>query len=256
MRISQLAAQLYTVRDHTTTPADMAAALRKVKHIGYPAVELAGLPNLAEQEFASMLDGEGLSCCASHEGASRLLDEPQRVAESLHALRCPFAVCPSPGGVKLDSADDVYAFAHRLDAAGSTLREAGITLAYHNHSIEFRRYDGRLMLDILLDETDPNHLQIELDTYWAQYGGGDPEDWCRSLRGRLPLLHLKDYAMTPQHRPTFAEVGRGNLKWRSIIEAAEHSGCQWFIVEQDTCPGDPFASLQTSLEYIRDHLCL
>jgi len=68
----------------------------------------------------------------------------------------------------------------------------------------FRRFDGRLMLDILYQETDPRYLQGEPDTYWIQYGGGDSEDWCRKLAGRCPLLHMKDYKVTPEEAPAFA----------------------------------------------------
>jgi sugar phosphate isomerase/epimerase len=52
----------------------------------------------------------------------------------------------------------------------------------------------------------------------------------------------------------FAEIGRGNLEFPAIIAAAQAGGCQWFIVEQDTCPGDPFDSLQISFDYIQSHL--
>ena len=68
-------------------------------------------------------------------------------------------------------------------------------------------------------------------------------------------MHLKDYAFTTSDKPTFAEIGAGNLDWKRIIAAAEKSGCRWFIVEQDTCPGDPFDSVAQSYRYISEHLC-
>ena len=111
------------------------------------------------------------------------------------------------------------------------------------------------MLDLLYAQTDARYLQAEIDTYWVQYGGGDPVAWCEKLAGRLPLLHLKDYMFTPAAKPAFAEIGSGNLDWKRIIAAAEKSGCQWFIVEQDTCPGDPFDSVAKSYRYIAEHLC-
>jgi sugar phosphate isomerase/epimerase len=75
------------------------------------------------------------------------------------------------------------------------------------------------------------------------------------LEDRLPLIHLKDYAIDSDNKVTFAEIGYGNLNWMEIIAAADDSGCQWFIVEQDTCAGDPFDSLKMSFDYIRDNLC-
>jgi len=255
MKISQVAAQLYTVREHLKTPTDLAASLHKIKDIGYHAIQLASVESIPEEDLAAMMADAGLTCCSSHEDSQQLLDDPHAVAERLHKLGCALTAFPHPGDVKLDTLDDVKALAARLNAAGKVLHDAGISLCYHNHSIEFRRFDGRLILDVLYQETDPRYLQAEPDTYWIQYGGGDPEDWCRKLKDRLPVLHLKDYMITPDSRPTFAEIGRGNLNWKAIIAAAEEGGCQWYVVEQDICDGDPFDSLRISFEYIRDSLC-
>ena len=78
--------------------------------------------------------------------------------------------------------------------------------------------------------------------------------WCESLKGRLPLLHMKDYQFKADNSPIYCEVGSGNLNFKKIIAAAEASGCEWFIVEQDTCPGDPFDSVKKSFDYIKAHL--
>jgi sugar phosphate isomerase/epimerase len=148
----------------------------------------------------------------------------------------------------------VAALAAKLDAAGAVLADAGQVLAYHNHHHEFARVDGRLVLEQLYALTNPRNLQGEIDTYWVQFGGGDPVAWCRKLANRLPLLHLKDYAINSENQVVFAEIGSGNLDFPAIIAAAEASGCEWFIVEQDTCPGDPFDSIRISLDYIKSHL--
>jgi len=88
----------------------------------------------------------------------------------------------------------------------------------------------------------------------VHHGGGDCVSWCRRLRGRLPFIHLKDYAITLERKPTYCEIGNGTLPFDRIIDEAERSGCRWFIVEQDTCPGDPFESLKISFEYLKAHL--
>ena len=79
-------------------------------------------------------------------------------------------------------------------------------------------------------------------------------DWCKKLKGRLPLLHMKDYAYLASDKHAMAEIGSGNLNWKKIVAAAEKSGCEWFIVEQDVCPADPFDSLKKSFEYIAANL--
>jgi len=90
----------------------------------------------------------------------------------------------------------------------------------------------------------------QIDTYWVQYGGGNPIDWINKLKGRLPLLHLKDMLMHGQQQ-FFAEVGAGTLNWEGILGAAKGSGAQWYIVEQDTCERDPFESLAISFKYLK-----
>ena len=157
-------------------------------------------------------------------------------------------------GIDFANAAQVEDLVRKLDRAGAEFVKAGLVLSYHNHAIEFVRRGKGTVLDYIYEQTHPAHLQGEIDTYWVQAGGGDPAAWCRKLRHRLPLLHLKDYGYSPENKPYFAEIGYGNLDWPEIITAAEESGCEWFIVEQDTCPGDPFESIRKSFDYIKANL--
>jgi sugar phosphate isomerase/epimerase len=254
MKIEQVAAQLYTLRDFTKTPAHIAATLRKVRAIGYQAVQASGLGPIAEEELVRLCAEEGLTLCATHEGSQRILDEPEAIAERLTKLGCKYTAYPYPGGVDLKSETQVRELAAKLDRAGAVLKAAGQVLTYHNHACEFYRIGGKTVLDWIYDLTDPVNLQGEIDTYWVQNGGADPVAWCRKLKGRLPLLHLKDYAINAELQPTFAEIGHGNLDFKAIVAAAEDAGCEWFIVEQDVCPGDPFDSLKMSFDYIAANL--
>ena len=255
MKINQVAAQLYTVRDSIQTAQGFLESVRKVRKIGYQAVQLSGLGPIPEADVATMLADEGLVCCSTHENSQQMLDEPAAIAERVKKYGCTSTAYPGPSGVKLEGLGDVVALAKRLNAAGKVMLEHGVTLSYHNHHMEFRRFGGKLMLEVLYDETDPRYLQGELDTYWVQYGGGDPVAWCERLKGRLPLLHMKDYKITAKNEPMYAEIGQGNLDWKRIVAAAEASGCRWYVVEQDDCDGDPFESLKMSFEHVRDHLC-
>ena len=254
MQINQVAAQLYTLRDHLKTPADIATTLKKVAAIGYRAVQVSGMGPIDEAELLKILNSEGLTCCATHEPGLRILDETAQVIERLQKLNCRYTAFPHPGAVDFRQADQIETLAKKLDAAGASMAKAGLVLTYHNHAIEFVHYQGRPVLEYIYAATDPRHLQGEIDTYWIQAGGGDPVAWCQKLKGRLPLLHLKDYGWSAEGKPYFAEIGRGNLNWPAIITAAEASGCQWFIVEQDVCPGDPFESLAISFRYLQEKL--
>lgn len=255
MKMSQVAAQLYTVRDHTKTLADLTATLRRLRTIGYEAVQISAIGPIPPEQVRRVCSDEGLVICATHEDAALILDKPGSVVEILDAYGCEYTAYPAPN-MPLTTREEVNALAGRLNAAGKVLRDGAKTLCYHNHHIEFRRVDGRTILKALLEKTDPELVCFEPDTYWVQYGGGDPVAWCQLLKGRMPLLHLKDYRLTADLVPEFAEIGHGNLDWQRIVEAAEASGCRWFIVEQDICPGDPFDSLRLSLEYIRAHIAV
>ena len=254
MKITQVAAQLYTLRDHLKTPADIAASLKKVRSIGYEAVQASGLGPIAEAELTRILKGEGLVLCATHEPSNEIRSETEKVIERLQKLGCNYTAYPYPAGVDFSKPADVDLLIKELDAAGEKMARAGQVLTYHNHAHEFYKFQGKPLLDYIYDKSNPRYLQGEIDTYWVQAGGGNPVDWCKKLKGRLPLIHLKDYGVGPDGKPFFAEIGNGNLDFHSIIAAAEDSGCEWFIVEQDVCPGDPFESLAISFQYVREKL--
>jgi len=256
MRVEQTALQLYTLREQMTTPAEFTSGIKQVAAIGYKGVQLGHTPPISPEDTAKLLSDNGLVCCSSHSsGEVDVLENPAATVDFLRKLECTSYAYPYPSGVTFDSLASVVAFAKRLNAAGKVFHEAGMSFAYHNHAIEFVRVDGRLVLDVIYKETDPQYVQGEPDTYWVQFGGGDPVGWCRKLKGRIPLLHLKDYKVTPKERPTFAEIGYGNLDWPEIVAAADEGGCEWYIVEQDRCDGDPFQSVRMSFDYMRDKLC-
>lgn len=255
MKTTQLAAQLYTCRDLLQTPPDIAKTLRRVRAAGYTAVQVSAMGPIPEEELKRILDGEGLVCCATHEPSPVILDQPDAVAERLAKLECGYTAYPYPHGIDLSDPEIVRQWIARLDTAGAVLAGSGVTLCYHNHHQEFRKLGGRTILDLVYEGTRPGHLQGEPDTYWIQYGGGDPVAWCEKLSGRLPLLHLKDFAIDAEDNIAMCEIGAGNLDWPRIVAAAERSGCRWYIVEQDTCPGDPVDSLAQSYRYLASEIC-
>jgi len=254
MKTEQIALQLYTLRDFTETPADFAATMKRVREIGYPAVELAGTAGLPPAEAAKIVRDTGLQICSSHESPQMIVENPQEVVDRLGELGVTHAVYAYPAGVEMSDVAQVEKMIAGLDATGAVLRRAGMTLCYHNHALEYFQRDGRTVLDDIFARTSPQHLQAELDIHWVQAGGGDPAEACRRLAGRLPLLHVKGYTVTAKGERIFAEVGHGNLSIPEILAAAEVSGCKWFIVEQDTCPTDPFECIARSLDCLK-RLC-
>ena len=125
---------------------------------------------------------------------------------------------------------------------------------YHNHAFEFVKYSGKTIMEILAEETDKEHFNFILDTYWAQVGGKNPADEIRKLGKRAMAVHFKDFVVDRENWkvPQMCEVGQGNLNWDEIISVCEDVGCKWAFVEQDTnhIDNDPFKALALSYEYL------
>ena len=249
MTESVLAAQLYTVREFMKTPADIAASMKKVKALGYDAVQTSGHGPIAPEEMKRIVDGEGLTICATHISYERMRDEPQAVIDEHNLWGCTYA---GIGGLPAEyrSEEGFAKFAKEASEVARTLKEGGLVFVYHNHSFELEKFGDRTGLQILYEESDPELFTSEIDTYWVQHGGGDPAAWIRKLKGRAHVVHFKDMAMSGREQ-LFAEIGEGNLNWPAILDACEEAGTRWYIVEQDTCQRDPFESLGISLRNLK-----
>jgi sugar phosphate isomerase/epimerase len=251
MPASVIAAQMYTLRDFTATAAHAARTLRKVRDIGYEAVQISGFGPMPPADVAKMLKDTGLTCCSTHMGWPDFLNETAKVIEINALWGCKH---PALGGLpkELRSAEGVMQFAPLANQVGQKLVQAGMDFSYHNHEFEFARSGRKTWLDLLLENTDPRYLKAELDTHWVQTGGGDVVQWVNKVAGRMPVFHLKDYVIAPDKARRFAEIGEGNLNWPPILAAARKAGVEWYCVEQDLCyERNPFDSLKISLENLR-----
>ena len=250
MAASQLAAQLYTVRDFTNTPTDIAMTMKKVKQLGYDAVQCSALGAIDARELKRIADDEGLTICATHTDYERMCDEPQAVIDEHNLWDCKHAAI---GGLPQEyrNAEGYARFAKEASEVAKRLAEGELIFSYHNHSFELEKFNGRTGLEILYQDSNPKYFNSELDTYWIQHGGGDPAAWIRQLKGRAYIVHLKDMTMDGRTQ-LFAEVGEGNLNWPAILDACKEAGVEWYIVEQDTCQRDPFESLGISLRNLKE----
>jgi sugar phosphate isomerase/epimerase len=241
-----LGVQLYTVRDFTKNRLEFSATLEKIAEIGYKSVEISALGKLQPRKIADLIDDNGLVVAGAHTDWHRFLKELDDVIYEYKVWDCHHAVV---GGLPAEyySFDGLEKFLKELVPIVDKLLLEGIDFSYHNHSHEMIRYGRKTWLEMLFENASTTVLKGEIDVYWIQYGGGDPIKWIRKCKGRLPLLHLKDMAVTPSGERQFAEVGEGNLNWVSILSAAKESNVEWYLVEQDLCYGrDPFESLSIS----------
>lgn len=248
-----LAAQVYTIRDSIKTAASFAASMQRLRAIGYTGVQLdlEHHPDVPAADIKRACDDAGLTICISHFGYELFVSELDAIIERQQIWGCAHtAIVAMPRTFHLDGEAGYQRFAAEASAIGERLARAGVTLSYHNHSYEFVRFGARTGLEILFGESDPRYLQAELDTYWVQHGGGDPAAWIRGVAGRMPVVHYKDMAISPEGKQLFAEVGEGNLNWPAIVTATANASVGWCVVEQDVCQRDPFASLALSFAYL------
>ena len=245
MRHDQIALQLYTVRGLMAD--DLPGTLRAVAAAGYRAVELAGLPETAPGALAGLLDAAGLRVIASHEGIERLRDDVTAVADRLAEVGCPRVIVPWMPDEDRRTVDDVRRFASELGGFARELAPHGIRLGYHNHAFEFADLDGTTVWDVLLADLAPE-VEIELDVYWAAFGGRDPVAAIRATADRVRLLHMKDRAAGPE--PRDAPPGEGTLPFEDIVAAGRAAGVEWYVVEQDV-PRDPLVDIGTGFRFLR-----
>ena len=251
-----LAAQLYTIRDFTKTREDFAASMKKIRGIGYQAVQVSSIGDISHADVKRITDDNGLTICNTHISYERLQNDLDAVIEQ-HKLWNSRHVALGSMPLELRGSEAGYqTFAEIASRIGEKLAAAGLSFSYHNHSFEFIQFGGRSGLEILYDESDPKYLQAEIDTYWIQHGGADPAVWIDKMANRMPAIHLKDMTMLPDNndwRPqqAMAEVGEGNMNFAGILDACRRAGVEWYAVEQDICQRDPFESLAISYRNLR-----
>lgn len=244
-----ISVQLYTVRE----PAgkDFPGTLREVARIGYRSVELAGYGNLkTAAEAKKALDNAGLSVAGAHAPIEALEKDIARVMDENETLGSKLIICPWMPEARRKDAAGWKSAAKALNQIGRACHERGIDFAYHNHSFEYQKFDGKTGLDILFDNTEPHLVKAEIDVYWVKHGGEDPVARINRLGDRVIALHLKDMASGDDRK--FAEVGTGILDFKAILDAAQKHGVRYGAVEQDNTYGtDPLVAIKTSYDNLK-----
>ncbi len=242
----EIGAQFYTVRQQCQNLEDFALSLKKVADIGYRTVQISGTCPYPADWLKSELDKNGLRCVLTHIPVTRLTDDLDQVIEDHRVFGCPhiglgwWAFDPEKNMSYDQWMETFLPIANKIAAAG-------YLFMYHNHDQEFKKQDGKLILERLAEALPPEEMGFTLDTFWVQAGGGDPAQWLMKLSGRVPVIHLKDYA----YGRRMAVVGEGNINFSRVFEKAEAAGTQFMLVEQDDCQGeDPFECLRRSYEYL------
>ena len=251
--------------------------MKACAELGYHCMEVSQIAMTPEnvQGLKKACDEFGMkiaACSASLEpmmpgmAGEYLTTDFDKIVEDCKALDCDLlriGMLPIP---MMGSREKAIDFVKRADEMAEKLGEHGIDLYYHNHHVEFIKYDGEYLLDIIKNTT--KKMGFELDIHWIQRGGENPVEFIKKYAGRIRLLHLKDYRIGQLKLPEggfdpntfmaaftsnveFAEVGEGSLPIKECIEAGLAGGSEYFLIEQDDTYGrDPFESLKIS----RDNL--
>ena len=290
-RMQPVGVQLYTLL--RPLQEDFTGTLETIAEIGYRELEFAGpyafsaqsvkdgWQAMADQmsltdsgyyshtpaEVKTLLDDLGLTAPSAHIALGTVEENLDGAIEAAQVVGHRYLVCPFLAPESRQSLDDYKRLADTFNAAGERCREAEIQFAYHNHCFEFGEIDGQLPYDVLLDATEPDLVQMELDLFWITVAGLDPVDYFERYPGRFSLFHLKDMAapMTLENEErltlfenpprlmevigNLADVGQGVIDFPRLLAHAEEAGLQHAFVERDMAE-DPLASIRTSYPYV------
>jgi sugar phosphate isomerase/epimerase len=239
--------QLYSVKD--SLQVDVPGTLKQLREFGFREVENYNFGGLSAPEFRRRLDDAGLACPSTHlhfdadkfdaEFADAQAIGAHYVVSSL--LRrgtgpLPYEGAPPKGldaPMRAMTLEDAHRTAELANHIGEQARRAGLQYAYHNHYLEFVKQEGgQIGYDILLHETDPKLVQLEIDCGWMSVAGRNPVDYFKAYPGRIPMIHVKDFlppanttAPGDQGAQRFGrELGRGSIDYRPIFAAAKAAG--------------------------------
>lgn len=257
--------------------------LRAVKESGYEGIELNGfmikrmplivplITKLAGMPigFSGRLDWKkliaesGLKVVAIHEDLGSILKDPLKIIEEARAYQSDCIVVTGMFRYDYSSQKAVTELADKLNQAGKLLKAGGVQLLYHNHNCEFRRVEsGKTAYQLLLEETDPQYVNFEFDSYWAIEAGCGAVALMETLGERMKLYHINDRGTRVKGskgsivKSDGMELGYGNINLKALIEAAKKNGVKAIILEthRNWVDNSPVKSFQLSAEFLKKHI--
>jgi sugar phosphate isomerase/epimerase len=267
---AKIALVTYTVREEWA--ADPIGTLERIKGLGYEGIEFGlDLDDAAFEAVAAKMKELRLEAVMAHLPLDDILQNEKRYVKRMKDTGMKSVAIPwmeeerLPGGARYaETREAMAALAKRFNAEG-------LSLGYHNHEFEFKKVEGKCKLDILLE--DIPDILAHLDVCWCTVGGQNPAEYLKRYRGRVPVIHLKDFsaqgltegarlydlmgqdASADVKKPggfKFQPVGMGVVDFQAIFQTAAEAGVEWMSVEQDLWyEREPMETARLSLEYIR-----
>ena len=147
-----------------------------------------------------------------------------------------------PSMRKISTLKDLQTYCRYFNEVGARCAAAGMKFGYHNHSREFEKIEDKVMLDYMLENTDPDKVLFEMDVYWTVMGKASPVDYFKKYPGRFRLLHIKDRR----------EIGQsGMVGFDAIFANAREAGVENIIVEIE---GSSYNDIVRSVRECADYL--
>jgi len=247
-RVGKTGLQLYTVRD--LMAQNVAKTLQMVAKVGYQELEFAGYFEHKPKDLRAMLDGEGLTAPSCHLPIEAFDNGTDAIIEAALTMGHHYVVVPYLTEQQRGTSIDTYQkLAARFNQIGEALHQAGLKFAYHNHDFEFQLTDNQVPYDVLLAQTDPRYVKMELDLFWTIKAKRDPLAYFAKHPGRFPLWHVKDMDSSGN----FADVGKGTIDFKAIFAKADVAGLAHAFIEHDAAK-DPVGTITqgfTTLKSLR-----
>ena len=239
--------QLYTVRAEMME--DAVGTLKKLAAIGIKQIESAASNKgyyygLKPTEIKKICSDLGMTLRSGH---IQLNDKWKQTMADAELAGQEYLVCssmPSHG----QTVENYKRVSDQFNKAGKECKERGLKFAYHNHDFEFEQEGGKLLYDVMLENTDPSIVGMELDLGWVVASGNDPLAYFKKHTGRFPLWHLKDMDLVKKQS---TEFGKGGLDIQKIFDNSHLSGLKYFFIEQEEYSHTPMESMQQNMNYLQ-----
>lgn len=240
--------QLWSIREEMTE--DLLGMIEKSAEMGYDGVQFAGFFDNDASAVKAKMDEVGIKPAGAHVQINELRDQLDETLAYHETIGNDLIIVPFLPEEMRTTADDYQKVAELLDELGEKLHTRGFTLGYHNHDFEFDTFDGKTGFDIIFENTDPNHLKMELDCFWASYTDNDPLALIEKYGDRCVSLHIKDMK-TEDGQPVSTELGTGTLPLTEYMKKGHEVGVKWMIVEQEHFTKDPLVCAEENAKAIR-----
>lgn len=243
----KLGLQLWTIKEDMAS--DPKGALKKVAEAGYKQIESfqgekGMFFGMQPKEFKSYLDDLGMTIVSSHANTN---ENFQQTVDDAASIGMKYLLNPYS---KKESIEEYKQVAENFNRLGEMCQKAGMKFGYHNHDYAFYEMSGQVPYDLLLQQTDPDKVVMEMDLYWVVKAGKDPVTYFEKYPGRFPMVHVKDMAKTGDKPST--EVGNGSIDFAQIFNHAKKAGIEYYFVEQEQFERPPLESIKISYQKAAD----